>query len=116
MPGIHPLNKCAIYKITKKTGSVLNKKPERKCLVLTEEKLEEIGAQLEVRPLKSLSLLAVQCRISRTMAHVIIELLQLKLYIIWNVCNSLPPSNEVRIQVFQQSVHDDFLNPGFTFF
>ena len=34
------------------TRPVLNKKPERKCYVLTEEKVDKIGAQLEVKPFK----------------------------------------------------------------
>ena len=52
-PGIHPPSKCAIYKTAKKfceTGSVLDKKPERKRRVLTEEKLDKIGIRLEVSP------------------------------------------------------------------
>ena len=41
-PGIHSPSKCAIYKIAKKfceTGSVLDKKGERKCHALNEGKL-----------------------------------------------------------------------------
>ncbi|PSN35154.1 hypothetical protein C0J52_20041 [Blattella germanica] len=41
-PEVYPPSKYTIYKIAKKfreTGSVLNKKPERKCRILTEERL-----------------------------------------------------------------------------
>jgi hypothetical protein len=55
-----------IHKLTKKvssTGSLLDKKPAKKCHVLTEEKLDEIGARLEHTPQKSLRCLAQETSI-----------------------------------------------------
>jgi hypothetical protein len=43
------------------TGSLVDKKPDKKGTVLTEEKLEEIGARLETSARKSLRRLAQAC-------------------------------------------------------
>ncbi|PSN34967.1 hypothetical protein C0J52_24960 [Blattella germanica] len=84
-PEVHPPSKHAIYKIAKKfreTGSLLNKKTERKRRVLTEEILNDIGAQLQVSPRKSLASLAAQCGISRSTIHVATKLLKGTFYIV----------------------------------
>ncbi|PSN39894.1 hypothetical protein C0J52_07946 [Blattella germanica] len=73
LPEVHPPSKYAIYKIAKQfreTGSVLNKKPERKYRVLTDERLNDIGTRLQVSPRKSLTRLAAQCGISRSTVHI----------------------------------------------
>jgi hypothetical protein len=53
----------------KRTGSLLDKKPDRKRTVLTEDKLDNIGARLETSPRKSLRRLAQETRISETSAR-----------------------------------------------
>ena len=55
LPGEVPPSRFTIHEIVKKfetTGSVANKKQNRKCTVLTEETLDEIGASLEHTPTK----------------------------------------------------------------
>jgi transposase len=58
------------------TGSVLDRKAESKRRVLTEEKLDEIGAQLEHTPRKSLRRLAQETGISISSARTAIRLLK----------------------------------------
>ena len=61
-----------IHEIVKKfesTGSVANKKRNRKRTVLTEETLDEISASLERTPTKSNPKLAQQVGISQSSAH-----------------------------------------------
>jgi len=53
----------------KRTGSLLDKKPDRKRTVLTEDKLDKIEARLETSPRKSLRRLAQETRISETSAR-----------------------------------------------
>ncbi|PSN55065.1 hypothetical protein C0J52_04117, partial [Blattella germanica] len=64
----------------RETGSVLNKKPERKHRVLTDERLNDIGTRLQVSPRKSLSCLAALCGILRSTVHIATKLLKLKPY------------------------------------
>jgi hypothetical protein len=71
-----------IYKLVTKfraTGSVLDKKKKekkrkkklkKKRHILTEKKLDEIGARLEASPKKSLCQLALQCGVSKSAAHI----------------------------------------------
>jgi hypothetical protein len=73
--GIHKL----IYKV-RSTGSVLDKKPAKKCRVLTKEKLDEIKARLEHTPQKSLRHLAEETGISKSSAAKATKLLKLKPY------------------------------------
>ena len=66
-PGEVPPFRFTIHEIVKKfetTGSVANKKRNRKRAVLTEETLDEIGASLERTPTKSIQKLAQQVGIS----------------------------------------------------
>ena len=51
------------------TGTVANKKRNRKRTVLTEETLDEIGASLQRTPTKSFPQLAQQVGISESSAH-----------------------------------------------
>ena len=82
-PGEVPPSRFTIHEVVKKfetTGSVANKKWNRKYTVLTEETLDEIGACLE-RPLtKSIPKLAPHVGISESSAHRGIILLKLKPY------------------------------------
>jgi hypothetical protein len=73
--GIHKL----IDKV-RSTGSLLDKKPARKRRVLTEEKLDEIGARLEHTPHKSLRCLAQEMGISKSSAATATKLLKLRPY------------------------------------
>ena len=82
-PGEVPPSRFTIHEIVKKfetTGSVANKKQNRKRTVLTEETLDEIGASLERTPTKSIPKLAQQVEISETSAHRATKLLKLKPY------------------------------------
>jgi hypothetical protein len=58
------------------TGSVLDKKKNRKRSVLTAEKLDEIGASLESSSRKSLTQLAMQYGVSMGSAHTATRLLK----------------------------------------
>ena len=83
VPGEVPLSRFTIHEIMKKfetTGSVANKKRNRKRTVLTEETLDEIGASLERTPTKSIPKLAQQVGISESSAHRASKLLKLKPY------------------------------------
>jgi len=75
--------KRTVYRIVEKfreTGSVLDKKKVRRRFVLTEEKLDEIGAQIETCPGKSLHRLAVKSGVSKSSAHRATKLLNLRPY------------------------------------
>jgi hypothetical protein len=61
----------------KRTGSLVDKKPHRKRTVLTEDKLDNIGARLEASPRKSLRRIAQETRVSETSARTAKKLLKL---------------------------------------
>ena len=66
-PGEVPPSRFIIHETVKKletTGSVANKKRNRKRTVLTEETLDEIGSSLERTPTKAIPKLAQQVGIS----------------------------------------------------
>ena len=63
------------------TGSVANKKRNRKRTVLIAETLDEIGAVFEHTPTKSIPKLAQQVGISELSAHIATKLLKLKSYV-----------------------------------
>ena len=82
-PGEVPPPRCTVHEIVKKfetTGSVANKKRNRKRTVLTEETLDEICVSLERTPTKSIPKLAQQVGISESSAHRATKLLKLKPY------------------------------------
>ena len=71
-PGEVPPSRFTIHEIMKKfktTGSVANKKRNRKRTVLTVETLDKIGASLERTPTKSIPKLAQRVGISESSAH-----------------------------------------------
>ncbi|XP_021921348.1 uncharacterized protein LOC110830569 isoform X5 [Zootermopsis nevadensis] len=80
-PGVCVPSRSMIERLVKKfrsTGSVLDKKKNRKRSVLTEEKLDEIGALLEKSPRQSLASLAAQSGVSLGSAQTATRLLKLK--------------------------------------
>jgi hypothetical protein len=56
--GIHKL-----FNNDRSSGSLLDKKPAKKCYVLIKEKLDKVGARLEHTPQKSLRCLAQEAKI-----------------------------------------------------
>jgi transposase len=73
-----------IHRIVNKvrqTGSLMDRKPKHKRRVLTEEKLDEIGARLEETPWKTLRRLAQETGISESSARTATKLLCLSNYI-----------------------------------
>lgn len=114
--------KTTIYKTVERfrtTGSVLNKKKVRRRYVLTTEKLDEIGAQIETSPTKSLHLLAVQCGVSKASVQRATELLKLRPYKIRAVQQLFPLDWEARSRYcrwFQESVANGILDPELLFF
>lgn len=103
----------------RRTGSFLNKKHVRQRRVLTEEKLDEVGARLEHTPQKSLRRLAQEVNISKSAAFVATKLLKLKPYKV-TVVHALQPQDPVsRVNYcnwFLQSVHNGEVDPLLTFF
>ena len=75
-----PPSRCTIHEIVKKfetTGSVANKKRNRKRTVLAEETLDEINASLERTPTKFIPKYTQQVGISESSAHRVNKLLKL---------------------------------------
>ena len=81
-PGEVPPSRFTIHEIVKfeTTGSVANKKQNRKHKVLTEEMLDKIGASLKHTRTKSIPKLAQQVGILESSAHKATKLLKLKPY------------------------------------
>ncbi|XP_069673339.1 uncharacterized protein [Periplaneta americana] len=69
-----------IVKKVRETGSLNDKKTQPRRRVLTEEKLDDIGARLENSPRKSLKRLAQEVGVSKSSARVATKLLNLKSY------------------------------------
>jgi hypothetical protein len=98
---------------------VLNKKKNRKWSVLTEEKLHEIGAFLEIRPRKSLTRLSAQCGVSLGSAHTATRFMKLRLYTITVVQRLTNTNSGARIHFCSWLlgyVHDGIVNPELLFF
>jgi hypothetical protein len=58
----------------------LTRRKLKRRYILTEEKLDEIGARLEASPKKSPRRLALQCGVSKSAAHIATKLFKLKPY------------------------------------
>jgi transposase len=58
------------------TGLLIDKKEKHKCQVLTEEKLDDIGARLKHTPRKSLKHLAQETGVSKSSARTATQLLK----------------------------------------
>jgi hypothetical protein len=72
--------KATVHNITVKllsTGSLRDKKKNKKTQTLTEEELDGIGDLLETSLKKSLCILALQCGLAKSTAHVGTKLLTL---------------------------------------
>jgi hypothetical protein len=81
--------------------------------------LDEIGAQIETSPTKSLHLLAVQCGVSKASVQRATELLKLRPCEIRAVQQLFPPDWEARSRYcrwFQESVANGILDPELLFF
>ncbi|KAJ4436212.1 hypothetical protein ANN_18842 [Periplaneta americana] len=96
-PGVRIPNRSTIHDLVNKvrsTESFLNKKHVQQRRVLTEEKLDEVGARLEDSPRKSLRRrrLAQEVNISKTSAFVATKLLKLKPYRV-TVVHALQPQD-----------------------
>jgi transcriptional antiterminator len=61
-------------------GLLIDKKQKNKCRMLTEEKLDEIGATLEHTPRKSLKHLAQETGVSKSSVRTATQLLKLRPY------------------------------------
>ena len=117
-----PPSRFTIHEILKKfetTGSLANKKQNRKCTFLTEETLDEIGASLERTPTKSMPKLAEQVEISESSAHRATKLLKVKPF----KCTSVqslkqddPVSRMHYCEWFHSSVNDGLIDPQLLFF
>jgi transposase len=73
----------AIHNLVNKvrsTGLLIDKKQKHKRRVLTEEKLDDIGARLEHTPTKSLKHLAQETGVSKSSARTAIQLLKVRPY------------------------------------
>ncbi|XP_069683792.1 probable ATP-dependent RNA helicase DDX52 isoform X1 [Periplaneta americana] len=94
----------------RRTGSILNKKRVQERRVLTEEKLDEIGARLENTPQKSLKCLAQETGISKSSAAVATKLLKLKPFKVLKpteVCSPHTPVLKKATDVDTHDVHKD---------
>jgi hypothetical protein len=95
-------------------ASVLDEKIKRRCHVLTEEKLNDIGARLEHSPRKSLARLVQQDDISVSSARTATKLLKLCPYKITHVHLLQPRELATRIHFcswFVQAVNECMLDP-----
>ena len=117
-----PPSRFTIHEIVKKfetSGSVANKKPNRKRTVLTKETLDEIGASLERTPTKSIPKLAQQVGISKSSAHRATRLLKLKPYKCTSV-HFLKQGDAIArmhyCEWFHLSVNDGLIDPQLLFF
>jgi hypothetical protein len=88
-------NRSCVHKIVnnlRETGSLRDKRNELKRQVLTEEKLDDIGARLENSPRKSLKRLAQEAGVSKSSARNATKLLILKPYKCTNCNHVIPPA------------------------
>ena len=121
-PGEVPPSRFTVHEIVKKfetTGSVANKKRNRKCTVLTEETLDEIGASLECIPTKSIPKLAQQVGISESSAPRATKLLKLKPYkctSVHSLKHGEPVSRLHYCEWFHFPVNDGLIDPQLLFF
>ena len=120
LPGDVPPSRFTIQEIMKKfetTGSVVNKKRNRKRTVLTEE-TDEIGASLERTPSKSIPKLAQQVGISESSAYRATKLLKLpyKCASVHSLKQGDPVSRMHYCERFHSSVNGGLIDPQLLFF
>ncbi|PSN44344.1 hypothetical protein C0J52_11114, partial [Blattella germanica] len=102
----------------RKTGAFADKKRNRKRTVLTEEKLDDIGACFEQSPHKSLSKLAQQVDVSVSSVWNATKLLKFKPYKIGRVHKLFETDYEQRLRFckkYLQSMNDGRLDPQMLF-
>ena len=100
-PGVSVPNKSTIHRLVckvRETGAFTDKKRNRKRTVLTEEKLDDIGACFEQSPHKSLSKLAQQVDVSVSSVWNATKLLKFKPYKICRVHKLFETDYEQRLQ------------------
>ncbi|XP_069695687.1 uncharacterized protein [Periplaneta americana] len=123
-PGVDPPNRRTVHKIVHKfktTGSVLDKKSNRRRHILTEETLDDIGSRLEQSPQKSLTKIAQEAGVSRSSAFNARKLLKFNPYR-YKVTelHALEPGDAHRrisfCSWFLQSVNDGHLDPQLVMF
>lgn len=120
--GFSAPSKSTIHDLVKKlrtTGSLIDQKRERKRSVLTEDKLDEIGENLERSPKKSLRKLSQQMDVSLSSARKATKLLRLHAYKT-TVVHSLQPADHGPRMVFSNWITNAVCNgevdPEMTFF
>jgi hypothetical protein len=99
--------------------SLTDKKRQHKCRVLTEEKLDDIGARLEHAPRKSLKCLSWEAGVSKSSAKRSTQLLKLRPYKtrVMHALQPRDPASRVHFCVwFLQSVVKGKINLQLTFF
>jgi transposase len=93
-PGVRVPTRYAIHYLVnkvRKTGVLRDSKPKRQRRVLTEEKLDEIGALFEQSPRMSLNRIAQETGVSIGTVRTARELLQLRPYETTGVFSLQPP-------------------------
>jgi hypothetical protein len=101
------------------TEFLIDKKTKHKHRVLTEEKLDEIGARLEHKPRKSLKCPAQGTKVSKSSARTATQLLKLRPYTTTVIRALQPrdPASRVRFRSsLLQSVIEGEIDPQLTFF
>jgi hypothetical protein len=99
------------------TELLIGKKQKHKCQVLTEEKLNDIGATLEQTPRKSLKRLAQENGVSKSSARMATQLLKLRPYkttAIHALQPRDPASRVLFCSWFLQSVVEGEIDPRLT--
>jgi hypothetical protein len=100
-------------------GLLTDKKQKHKHQVLSEEKLDDIGARLQHTPRKSLKHLAQGIGVSKSTERRATQLLQFRPYKKTVICNLQPHNPASRVHFsrwFLQSVIKNEIDPQFTFF
>jgi hypothetical protein len=100
------------------TGRLIDKKQTHKSRVLTEEKLDDIGAKLEHTPSISLKCLAQETGVSKSSAGMATQLLKLRPYKTTVIHALQPRDTASRVHFcswFLQSVVEGEIDPQFLF-
>jgi hypothetical protein len=101
----------------KSTALLIDKKQKHKCRVLTEEKLDDIGARLEHSPRKPLKCLAQETGMSKSTSRTATQLLKLRLYrtTVIHALQQRDPASRVHFcSWFLQSVVEGTIDPKLT--
>ncbi|PNF37420.1 hypothetical protein B7P43_G16027 [Cryptotermes secundus] len=113
--------KSCVNRLLKKwraTGSVSDKKKQSKRTVLTEEKVKDIQARLQISPRKSLRRLAQETGVSLGSARTATKLIKFRPYKVTVVHELKEPDHAARIRFCNwllQNVHDGIVDPQLLF-